>query len=500
MFPPIVTMQRNQVSRNCIDLYGNFSTCVSAINLDIQNTQDFFFYNNFVTGNIGGLYVKAGSAGTATALRGILHNNVFEENIKRTTLHLEGRQTSPYQQITMYQNYMTRSDVFHEPVVKMYQVVCNTSYNTFHNNKGKSIMEVTGFDNVRLPIYQSFTHNGFYNNFAYGLHCDHTIFGRCRWGNRATVVAGSAGQEYVDNIFYNYLNDYELITLNRSIWDVWKTPINAKYNYWGYNETYAVAGRIKDLLDEDGLLEVDFTPFQMNNRSLLSGKCQPGWTLLDSTCYMYHGGPMTYKQAKDFCQKDNATIPYIKNIYWYHTLTQYLESQQEDWRYYDMVWVSDLDAPEDHCKVFVDGSVERVSCDFMLPTLCEMDEHVNLSVDFLKSEFVYAIVAAIIGVFLIFIVCCLWCSKSRQRKKERFERRNSIRLSKSSLAGSRSLASMNSASFTDINYRRRLVAMSPNGTASKTGTINSRNGTYKSATRTAGRDGSFDSLADKGKV
>ena len=96
-------------------------------------------------------------------------------------------------------------------------------------------------------------------------------------------------------------------------------------------------------------------------------------------------------------------------------------------------------------------------------------------------------------------VCCLWCSKSRQRKKERFERRNSIRLSKSSLAGSRSLASMNSTSFTDINYRRRLVAMSPNGTmgtnaGSKTGTINSRNGTYKSATRTSGQ-GSFDSLA-----
>ena len=164
-----------------------------------------------------------------------------------------------------------------------------------------------------------------------------------------------------------------------------------------------------------------------------------------------------------------------------------------------MVWVSDLDAPKDHCKVFVDGSVERVSCDFMLPTLCEMDEHVSLNVDIWKAEFVYAIVAAFVGILLIFLVCCLWCSKSRQRKKERFERRNSIRLSKSSLAGSRSLASMNSTSFTDINYRRRLVAMSPNGTmgtnaGSKTGTINSRNGTYKSATRTSGQ-GSFDSLA-----
>ena len=117
--------------------------------------------------------------------------------------------------------------------------------------------------------------------------------------------------------------------------------------------------------------------------------------------------------------------------------------------------------------------------------------------DFLKSEFIYAIVAALVGLLLIFVICCLWCTKSRQRKKERFERRNSIRLSKSSLAGSRSLASMTSNSFSDINYRRRMqVAMSPNGTTgtSKTGTINSRNGTYKSATRT---NGSYDSLADK---
>ena len=56
-------------------------------------------------------------------------------------------------------------------------------------------MEVTGFDNVRLPIYQSFTHNGFYNNFAYGLHCEQTTYQRCNWGSRATVVAGSAGKE-----------------------------------------------------------------------------------------------------------------------------------------------------------------------------------------------------------------------------------------------------------------------------------------------------------------
>ena len=116
-------MQRNQVKGNCVNLYGNFSTCPLAILFDIQNTQDVFFHNNFLTGNIGGLLIRAGSSGTATALRGVLHNNVFEENLKKVTLQLEGRQTSPYQQITMYKNYITRSDIPHEPVVKFSQVL-----------------------------------------------------------------------------------------------------------------------------------------------------------------------------------------------------------------------------------------------------------------------------------------------------------------------------------------------------------------------------------------
>ena len=97
---PIITMQRNQFTANCVSLYGNFSTCESTVRLDIQNTQDFFFYNNLVSRNIGGLFMRAGSSGTATAMRGLLHNNVFEENEKKPTLQLEGRQTTPYQQVS----------------------------------------------------------------------------------------------------------------------------------------------------------------------------------------------------------------------------------------------------------------------------------------------------------------------------------------------------------------------------------------------------------------
>lgn len=40
----------------------------------------------------------------------------------------------------------------------------------------------------------------------------------------------------------------------------------------------------------------------MNNRSILNGKCPPGWDLVGETCYMYIGAPMTFWEAKAFCQ------------------------------------------------------------------------------------------------------------------------------------------------------------------------------------------------------
>lgn len=40
---PTVTMEWNQFSRNCKRLYGNFTTCQAAIDMDIQNTQTVFF-------------------------------------------------------------------------------------------------------------------------------------------------------------------------------------------------------------------------------------------------------------------------------------------------------------------------------------------------------------------------------------------------------------------------------------------------------------------------
>lgn len=83
--------------------------------------------------------------------------------------------------------------------------------------------------------------------------------------------------------------------------DLWRTKIDAAHNYWGYNETYAVGGRIRDRSDNPEMLEVEFRPFYLNNKTVLNGKCPPGWDLVGDTCYIYVGAPMTYQEAKDFC-------------------------------------------------------------------------------------------------------------------------------------------------------------------------------------------------------
>lgn len=40
---PILSLESNRITNNCRQLYGNFSTCEAAINIDVQNMQSFFF-------------------------------------------------------------------------------------------------------------------------------------------------------------------------------------------------------------------------------------------------------------------------------------------------------------------------------------------------------------------------------------------------------------------------------------------------------------------------
>lgn len=118
--------------------------------------------NNLLQGNQGGLSLRADSRGSATSLRGWIHHNLFVKNLNRQSLTVEGRQSSPYQEVIIYKNYFTQNNAIFKDVITLRQVVSNFSMNYVHSNRGGRIIEISGFDKVRLPIYQTTSHNGFY--------------------------------------------------------------------------------------------------------------------------------------------------------------------------------------------------------------------------------------------------------------------------------------------------------------------------------------------------
>ncbi|XP_055592413.1 protein bark beetle-like isoform X1 [Uranotaenia lowii] len=426
---PILTLERNRFVRNCRQLYGNFSSCEATVRVDVQNMQTLYFRNNLLQENQGGLSIRADSRGSATSLRGWVHNNLFVKNRNRPALYVEGRQSSPYQEVTVHNNYFSQNEAGFRDVVVLRQVVSNFSYNYVHSNRGGRIIEVSGFDRVRLPIYQTTSHNGFYDNVA------------TDWSGRATIVAGTAGQHYIDNIFANPDNDYEMITVNRSIFDfqfwnstldVWKTKIDAKHNFWSFNETLAVGGRIRDRYDDPQLLEVQYLPLHMNNLTVLDGKCPPGWTLLVDTCYMYVGAPMSFREARDFCRSDNASLPFIHGDY--DVLWRFLEQQSRYLRSAEKVWIQDPNYI-DRCTSFIYRNVEIEECHERHAFLCEIDPKVQIDPLFWKADTVaIAMLSALILVFLLLLLICMcWVFKSRFRQKQRLQRRNSIRQSLRSL-------------------------------------------------------------------
>ncbi|XP_072938867.1 protein bark beetle isoform X2 [Epargyreus clarus] len=450
---PLVAITRNEIVDNCLKLYGNFTSCPAAVRVDVQNTQTLVFRNNLVRNNVGGLLVRADSRGSATSLRGWIHNNLFFANHDLPCLKVEGRQSSPYQEVTIYRNYFTRNYAPFKDVIVLRQVVSNFTHNYVHDNRGQRILEVSGFDKVRLPIYQTTSHNGFYKNYALDRE------------GRATVVAGTAGQHYVDNIFFNPDNDYEMITVNRSIsLDLWRTRIDAKHNYWSYNESLAVAGRIRDQSDNPLLLEVDYRPFYMSNVSVLGGgKCPPGWDAVAGTCYMYVGAPMTYEEARLFCLSDNASMPYVSGNY--AALYEFLQRQNQWFQFGDRVWVNHIDYVT-QCTSFAFTSIEISDCNQKNAFICEIDPKITIDplswqTDTLAVAFIGVLAAAVLLVGAA-VIC--WYSKSKHRHVQRLERRNSIR---QSLHSVRSIGSINGG-FPDTAYRRKLAQMSTRSTETLT--------------------------------
>ncbi|XP_037927279.1 protein bark beetle [Teleopsis dalmanni] len=451
---PTLTLTSNVLRNNCKKLYGNFSTCESALNFDVQNMHSLYFKNNLLVGNQGGLRIRADSSGLATSLCGVLEHNLFLKNYNRPALYVEGRQSSPYQEIHLFRNYFAQNRAGYEDVIRLRQVVSNFSYNYVHSNIGSRIVEISGFEKVRLPIYQTTSHNGFYGNVATDFR------------GRSTIVAGTAGQQYIDNIFENPENDYEMITVNNTILsldnrnstiELRHSKIDARYNYWGYNNTISVKSRIRDKFDDPILLEVQAVPFQMNNQTILDGKCPPGWSLVQDTCFIYIAAPMTFREAKEFCRSENSSMPFIRTDS--ATLWTYLKGQMQHLNYPEKVWVQDFNHI-DRCTSFVFGEIEVEDCNRQMGLICEIDPKVVIDpLSWRADVFAISIISAfILAIILLIMVAFCWYAKSKHRHVQRLQRRNSIR---------QSLRSLNSIDPQGSLRRRNFSTSASTGTLTK---------------------------------
>lgn len=109
----------------------------------------FMLQNNLVWGNEGGLSIHADSGGSATALKGWIHNNLFANNRNNPALYVEGRQSSPYQEVTVYRNYFTKNVSPYKNVIILKQVILTFCTRTLNRD---CLGRIECLDNVILLI------------------------------------------------------------------------------------------------------------------------------------------------------------------------------------------------------------------------------------------------------------------------------------------------------------------------------------------------------------
>ncbi|XP_035215433.1 protein bark beetle-like, partial [Stegodyphus dumicola] len=256
---PAITLRYNRIIQNGQELFGNFTTADSAVLLDIQNTKGLYFYNNLIMKNQGGLTLRVNSQSAVSALNGMIVNNLFTENKNREVLNLQGRKSGTFQYITILRNYFTRNYAYFRDIIVVSQVMSNLTENMAYNNTGRHLADVQGFERVPLS-YQTCTRNWFWRNRA------------TDYWDRSTIVANKAGQRFNFNYLVNPDNDFELAARNRTLiqGEIQEFSINATYNWWGFNGTAAVSGRIKDFMDFEDLLLVDYSSYLHDNSTVLN--------------------------------------------------------------------------------------------------------------------------------------------------------------------------------------------------------------------------------------
>lgn len=419
---PMVSLLHNTVKSNCLQMYGNFSTCDSALDIEVQNSPFVLIDSNLITENIGGLALTTNAYYLGAALKGsLISNNLFVQNLMNSVLNVKALVDNDFfQLVNVDRNYFTRNIAPYHTNIIISQMLCNFTQNIVLKNTGLHQLKVLGFDR-NSHLYQEIRGNWLYNNLA------------TRPNQRSTIIANSAGQHYIQNYFVNPDNDYEMSSVNRSLLKEENYFIDAKENWWGDNSESTIKGRIKDYLDNPGYIEVNYQNYLTKNSSVLSGICAGGWHKIGETCFYYVPARMGFQEAQRFCEQENSTMPFVSTNY--EEITQYLYQQNDNYdKRFWPVWVQSFQYSTDECTALINERIEPRACEEKLTFICEKDPLIRplatVYDNWYKDSLMVTvlIVSTIIGSLAFACVCC-WLCKSTARHNEKLQRRNSIRTS-----------------------------------------------------------------------
>ncbi|XP_021367968.1 protein bark beetle-like isoform X3 [Mizuhopecten yessoensis] len=398
-------------------------TSPPVIDIGLQDTKIFIFEHNFVSQNLGGMYVDAITQSVATHIRGNISNNVFSFGRHGETLRITGHH---YQRFRLHENYIfnnTAGDFVN--TVYIDNVGMNATFNVIGNNTAHHIVKVFGQQNTEAT--QMFLGNMWFENNTTAKY-------------RSIFKVGGGKPLVNNNYFVNLESDFEMEANHKQ--GVADDAIDATKNWWGSNRLGYINGKIWDSSDNDTLVSITADPYRVSNQSIIDGKCAPGWRIHENRCYRYMGAALPYHNAISFCRRVNGFLAEVKGR---ENFIRYLIRTTESvYKETQRVWIY-AEVAGGYCSSFEDNFIvaEQECHRKFLPFVCEKDPYI-LPPGSEVLTMAIAISASVFGIAIIIIVVLLilWRVKSRQRKEEQFGRTQSIRMSKTSLNKSRSTIAM----------------------------------------------------------
>ncbi|UJR14923.1 hypothetical protein I4U23_001905 [Adineta vaga] len=402
--------------------YYRYNSSSAPINFFFfQNAQRFYFGNNWLSRNLGGTYIQCFSQSLSSIFNGHFNDSV---------LTFYGMEMSAFCNLYATQNAIMFNDAYDRNIIEFDSVVANFSRNQVYNNTGMNIISMVGFEKITAP-FPAVEMNSFRNNRAVGK-LNQQLFDR----TGAVVEVGNPRQIYMFNTFDNWESRYEMRTKSRLFEPnrMESRAVNASSNFWGrIGDVDDIGARIYDKFDNKSLIEVNFYSPYLDSTRLRQGKCDPGWTLDDTLCYIYFGAITTYRIAQEMCSSVDARItrrdtPLNRLV----ILRSLVRTSQYQGINSDAVPSSGIWLRKEHnqdCRIFNDMQTMDVSCGSTAGFICEKEQQFDGVKYVIRGDLLLAIACLILMIILIILFLCCWFCKSRQRRKDNFHRQNSLRRS-----------------------------------------------------------------------